>query len=97
MHLELVSDCFHCLSEAFIGRLANPPQFGVILTLLTRQTKELIEFLQQQKTNKMISDFCSFKNIDWVFIPEHAPHFGGLWEAAVKSFQARIAANVKHI
>ena len=46
----------------------------------------------------MISEFCSIQNIKWRFIPEHAPHFGGLWKAAVKSMKKhlkRVAANVK--
>ena len=25
--------------------------------------------------------------IEWQFTPEHSPHFGGLWEVAVKSFK----------
>ena len=68
------------------------------ILLEPQDIRELIKFLQQQKTNETISDFCSCKNIDWVFIPERAPHFGCLWEAAVKSFKthlAQVAANVK--
>ena len=34
-----------------------------------------------------MEDFCTSQNISWKFTPEHAPHFGGLWEAAVKSFK----------
>ncbi len=44
-----------------------------------------MEFLNKQRTAKVISEFCSTQGIRWDFIPEHAPHFGGLWAAAVKS------------
>ena len=60
--------------------------------------KDLYQFLRQQDTEDSVINFCSAQGIEWQFIPEKAPHFGGLWEAAVKSFKyhlTRITANVK--
>ena len=38
----------------------------------------------------MISQFCSSNNIEWRFIPERSPHFGGIWESAVKSAKTHL-------
>ncbi len=49
--------------------------------------------MKEQTTQKTISEFCAAKHI-----PERSPHFGGIWEAAVKSFKnhlKRIVGNVK--
>ena len=60
--------------------------------------REISEFLNSAKTQKSVSEFCSAQNIQWKFIPPHSPHFGGLWEAAVKSFKShlhKVVGNVK--
>ena len=43
--------------------------------------KELKELIRSPE----VADLCTHQRIDWKFIPEYAPHFGGLWEAAVRS------------
>ena len=60
--------------------------------------KALVDFLEECKRQGTISEFCSAQNIQWKFIPECAPHFGGLWEAAVKSMKIhlkRVIADTK--
>ena len=44
----------------------------------SRELKELAQILELQKTQGEISEFCSSHNIEWKFIPEHAPNFGGI-------------------
>ena len=55
-----------------------------------RELAELAEFLEQQISQGDIADFCIAQCIHWGFIPEQAPHFGGLWESAVKSVKLHL-------
>ena len=50
-----------------------------------RELKSLFDLLKNPKNQEVISSFCSSQGICGKVIPERAPHFGGLWEAAVKS------------
>lgn len=106
VHLELVSDltteAFVACLRRFIARRGKPSlvwsDHGSNFVGASRHLKELTEFLQQQQSQEAISNFCSSQNIVWKFIPERAPHFGGLWEAAVKSFKkhlSRVVGEVK--
>lgn len=50
-----------------------------------RQIKEIYDFLKDENVQASIERFLSDQQITWSFIPPNIPHFGGLWEAAVKS------------
>ena len=47
--------------------------------------QELYKFLSSTEVQATIHSFSLNHKITWHTIPERAPHFGGLWEAAVKS------------
>ena len=100
VHLELVSDlsteAFIACLRRFIARRGKPSliwsDHGSNFVGACREIKELL-----QKSDH-VSDFCAMQGIKWEFIPERAPHFGGLWEATVKSFKrhfSRVVGEVK--
>ena len=106
VHLELVSDLtsealIACLRR-FVARRGKPSliwsDHGTSFVGANRELKEFVEFLEHQKTQGVISEFCSTHNIQWRLIPECAPHFRGIWESAVKSMKAhlkRVVADAK--
>lgn len=90
VHLELVTEM---TTEAFLSTLRRfVARRGICSTMISdngtnfvgaaRELKELYAFLESEK--QTISDHLAQQRIDWKFIPARAPHFGGLWEAAVK-------------
>ena len=106
VHLELVSDlstdAFIASLRRFIARRGKPSliwsDHGSNFVGAARELKEFAQFLELQTTQNVISEFCSTQNVQWKFIPERAPHFGGIWESAVKSMKThlhRIVGNVK--
>ena len=95
VHLESISDLttevFLASLRRFIAQQGKPSlimsDHGTDFIGAAHELKELYHFLEQQRNQQIISDFCASQNITWNFIPERAPHFGGIWEAAVKSFK----------
>ncbi|GFX76471.1 integrase catalytic domain-containing protein [Trichonephila clavipes] len=91
IHLELLSDL---TSDALIATLKrftsrrgkcskiytdNATNFVGANSILKKFHK-LINFPDENLAKYFVSE-----NIDWKFIPPKSPHFGGLWEAGVKS------------
>ena len=94
VHLELVSElttaAFIATLRRFIGRRGIPrtiwSDHGSNFIGAEREIQQLL----REGGSKQVADFCASQKINWTFSPEHAPHFGGLWEAAVKSFKTHI-------
>ena len=98
VHLEAVSDltseAFIAALQRFIAHREHPSHIwsdnGTNFVGANRQLKELYDFLAQQKMEGIIAEFCTARNVEWHFIPEHGPNFDGLWEAAVKSAKTHL-------
>jgi len=62
---------------------------------------QLEEFKMQLFSQQALKDlqmFTSSNGVEFSFIPPRAPHFGGLWEAAVKSMKLLLVKTlVTHI
>ncbi|GFW86109.1 integrase catalytic domain-containing protein [Trichonephila clavipes] len=93
LHLELVSDL---TSEAFItslnrfcARRGAPKHIycdnGTTFVGARRKLLEIFKFVSKLNENEQFCYFLSQVNIEWHFSPPVSPHFGGLWEAGVKS------------
>ncbi|XP_023953674.2 uncharacterized protein LOC112057425 [Bicyclus anynana] len=88
VHLELVSDLtsesYILALKRFIGRRSKPAE---ILSdngkCFIGAKNELGRFLTRCADD--ISEYATRQNINFKFIPAYSPHFGGLWEAGVKS------------
>jgi hypothetical protein len=88
VHLEVVSslstDHFIAALRRFISRRGRPAHiYSDCGTNFVGAAKELTKLLQQSQNQ--LADTLSKDGIQWHFNPPGAPHFGGLWEAGVKS------------
>ncbi|UYV64819.1 hypothetical protein LAZ67_3002072 [Cordylochernes scorpioides] len=85
IHIELVTnlttEAFLDAFRRFIARRGRPAEIN---------TDDATNFVGAYKDlrklfNSNIHDFASSEEIKWNFIPPYSPHFGGLWEAGIKS------------
>lgn len=91
IHLELVSDlttqAFLAALTRFVSRRGVPSEIhsdnGTNFVGANNELLQLKNFLSQ--SNSEISKFALAQGIEWHFTPPYSPHFGGLWEAGVKS------------
>ena len=93
VHLEVVGDL---TTEAFVAAVKRfTSRRGLPKHLHTdnatnflgakNELKEIYKLLAQKEMQNAVQNYLLAHEVQWHNIPERAPHFGGLWEAAVKS------------
>lgn len=97
VHVELVSDLstdsYLLALKRFISRRGKPLEIysdnGRNFVGLMNEFKR---FLNQSESK--ITDFATSHDIKFKLIPVYAPHFGGLWEAGIKSCKHHLLRTV---
>ncbi|XP_041778849.1 uncharacterized protein LOC121597275 [Anopheles merus] len=92
IHLELVENLSTAAFMAFrrfVSRRGLPSKVysdnGLNFHGASSELKEFYELLNEPENQQRIQNAALQDDIEWHIIPPHAPNFGGLWEAAVKS------------
>ena len=90
LHIEVVSDCttiaFIAAFKRFVSRRGRCEElWSDNGKTFPGADTELKRFLQQASRNEDIASQLENDGTRWKFIPSDAPHFGGIWESAVKS------------
>ncbi|XP_044580471.1 uncharacterized protein LOC123262367 [Cotesia glomerata] len=103
VHLEIVSDLttegFLGAFGRFIGRRGVPSHVysdnGTNFVGANNQLIELYQLFNSKSHQDIVNNYAIKRNIVWKFNPPLSPHFGGIWEAAVKSFKHHFKRVVK--
>lgn len=101
VHLELVSDlttlAFLAAFKRFVGRRGRCQRMysdnGTTFVGANKRLKEDIRLAEQTWKSELEPDFHEM-GTEWHFIPPSTPHFGGLWEAAVKSTKTHLKKTI---
>ncbi|KAL7290454.1 hypothetical protein TKK_0016142 [Trichogramma kaykai] len=93
VHIEVVSDlttrAFLAAYSRFCARRGRPSiVYSDNATTFKGAAVELKSLFEKSSSfSRRIQAQLSKQGTKWSFIPPRAPHFGGLWEAAVRSFK----------
>ncbi|XP_062542019.1 uncharacterized protein LOC134210011 [Armigeres subalbatus] len=98
VHMELVSDLsterFLQALRRFTARRGKATDLysdnGTNFVGARNQLKELFRLWKHPDHRRFVTTFCASEGISWHFNPPGSPHFGGLWEAAVRSAKYHI-------
>ena len=103
VHLDLVADM---TTEDFLASLRRfsaiygaPTHIwsdnGSNFTGANREIQQMYNQLQITASRKQLECWAHTRNCQWIFSPSRAPHFGGLWEAAVKAMKLLLIKTTK--
>ncbi|XP_065092638.1 uncharacterized protein LOC135713451 [Ochlerotatus camptorhynchus] len=103
VHLELVGDltseAFLAAFKRFVARSGKPTLVMCDNALnfvgARRKLDELHELFRNQQFQQSIVNEAEEDEIEFRFIPARSPNFGGLWEAAVKSFKSHFKRTIR--
>ena len=98
VHLEVTSDLktdsFVACLRRFVARRNCPKTLrcdnGPNYTGARNELHKLYRFLQREDTNNEIHQYLLQNRIQWLNTPAAAPHFGGLWESAIRSMKKHL-------
>ncbi len=85
---ELYSEAFLACLRRFVGRRGCPSHIYTDNgTNFIGAKNELEEVQQLTSSQQLINNFANRHQLQWHLTPPRTPHFGGLWEAGVKSMK----------
>jgi len=90
VHLEVASDystpTFLAAFDRFVARRGLPHKvYSDNGTNFKGAERELSRNFKRVIADSLFKERLSNDNIEWQYIPPNSPHFGGIWEAGVKS------------
>ena len=99
VHIELAHDLstdafLNCLRR-FVSRRGRCQHMysdnGTNFVGARNHLTELTALLNNSKFQETVHNYLAHEQIQWHMIPPRAPHFGGLWEGAVKSVKKHLS------
>ena len=95
VHLDLcerlTTDDFMATLRRFVARRGCPAHVysdnGSNFVGAAEEIRVIKKLTESEDFKHNLISFCSTNDITWHHIPPRAPHFGGLWEAAVKAMK----------
>ncbi|XP_032685832.1 uncharacterized protein LOC116850994 [Odontomachus brunneus] len=90
VHIELVEDL---TTESFIAALKRViARRGKIKNIYSDNERNFVsvdrvlqQMFQETKFQEAVQQFAANERVNWHFIPPRSPHYGGIWEAAVRA------------